>query len=443
MSDLPVPHEAEQAVLGAILRAGKLPADVEAILSPDDFADPHKAAVYAAVVDLAKDGHDCDHVAVISRLDPAARRALDNGLQLAEFMETAPVGGTAYHAQIVAKAAERRRYYNAALKIAQAARDEAEDIGGIARAAVDSVPRLLTKPAMSPWDILASIVDPDQEQPGILLGLPDLDDGVNPLLPGAITTIGARSRIGKSTFALDILRRAAYRYKKRCLFISIEMSDREVFQRILSAEAMINANTILKGLPRTPAEERREGEAVTRIAEGSLIVRDVDSLSLSDFRAIVREEKPDLVAVDFLGMMQLEKAERHDLAVTSTVYGIKQVADQEQCHVIILSQFNRSADSRNDKRPVLGDLRDSAGLEQASHLIMLLHRPDLYEEEDRPGEVDVIVAKQRNGKSDFTVSLAATLHYSQFSPLATPWQQAHRPDNVVDITQPTRHQEPQ
>jgi replicative DNA helicase len=441
MNDVPVAPEAEAAVLGAILLAGRIPPEVEQLLDVEDFYEPALGAVYGAALALVHDGKPCDHVSVLAELDPVTLRATGNGLRLHEFTASAPLGGMEWHAQIVAKTAKRRRHITAAQKIIQAAREDADNLDDFARAAVDSVPRGGASSVRPAWDALQGILDrdPQADVGGIPLGFHDLDGRINPLLPGAITTIAARSGVGKSTLAADILRNAAYRHGKKALYISIEMSEREVYGRVLSAEARIDYTKIRSHGPYTPAEEARMQEAAARIGNGNLAVADVDTLTLSDVHALIRDQKPDVVAIDFLGMMQFAKADRHDLAITETVYGLKRIAKAEQCHLIVLSQFNRGADHRTDKRPVAGDLRDSPALEQASHLMLLLHRPDLIDEDDRPGEVDVIVAKQRDGAAGFTVALAAQLHYSRFSSLAAEPKPMQAP--VVDITEPQWHRE--
>lgn len=430
---------AEVALLGEVLRSGELPAEVEALVRPEDFANATRGAVYAAMLALVADGQKCNHAAVMTRLDPGTLRAMNNGLQLVEFMEFAPVGQAVFHAQVIADTAERQRYVGAGIQITQAARAGVDNLADLVRAAIDSVPRAGGRATQRPaWDVLQEILDPEAGPPGIPLGLYDLDDKINPLLPGTITAIGARSGVGKTTFALDVLRRAAYQQGKRALLVSIEMTDREVYTKLLSAEARVDHTKIMRGDSLNPGEEVRVGDALNRIGNGSLYVADVDALSLADFRALVREYKPDITAIDFLGMMTLPKADRHDLAIAETVYGIKRVSAEEQCHTMILSQFNRAADQRTDKRPHMGDFRDSAGLEHAAHLALLLHRPDIYDEEDRPGEVDVFIGKQRNGPHGNVISLAAMLHYSQFAMRSqqTP-PPGWRPE-AMDYTEPAR-----
>lgn len=430
---LPANPAAEVALLGAAVRAGRLDADIEALIEPDDFLDPHRAAVYAAIVGLSRKGQPCDYVAVLGQLDPVTTRAMNNGLRLIEFAEAAPVGGAAYHAQIVADVAERRRYITAGLKITQAARQGTDELADLARSAVDGVSRGGRHKQRPAFDVLAEILDPETVQ-GIPLGLADLDNVINPLLPGSITAIGARSGVGKTTFALDIMRRAVYHYGQRGLFVSIEQTDREIFTKTLSAEARVDHTKIMRGDDLLPHEEIRVSQAVNRIGNGELYVADVDSCSLADFRALVREYRPTIAAIDFLGMMKLPAADRHDLAIAETVYGIKAVSAAENCHTLVLSQFNRAADNRTDKRPHMGDFRDSAGLEHAAHLALLLHRPDLHDAEDRPGEVDVYIGKQRNGPAGHVIPLAAQLWYSQFTML-TQQVSSWKPD-ALDYTEP-------
>lgn len=439
MSDQLLHHpEAESAVLGAILRNEKVPVEVEVLLNPDDFYDPHLGAVYAAAVRLAGAGKPCTYVAVAAELDAPTRRALDNGIKLIDLSTNAPVGGAEYHAEIVAKDSDRRKYIAYAAQVAHAAREGVEDLDALAHAALAKVPRTTKVDTPVMWDVLGELMDPQADSPGIPYGFPDLDEVLPTMKPGQMTTIAARSGVGKSTLGVDLLRHAAYRLGRKVLMISIEMPVRQVVSRILSAEAKIQHHIIEKNLPRDHSEEQREQEAAARIGNGPLVVVKMVQPTVADVRAVVRQEKPDLVLIDYLGRMQLPKADRHDLALTAVVDGLSNVAATEQCHVIILSQLNRKGDGRNDKRPVIGDLRDTAALEHYSDVVLLLHRPDLYEDGDRPGEVDIIVAKNREGKSGVAVPLAAQLHYSRFTSMAHGAQPTPS-EPVVDITEPTRH----
>jgi replicative DNA helicase len=382
---------------------------------------------------------------VISSLDAATLRGTNNGLALVDWTEAAPVSAEiGYHAAVVARVAKQRRYLNAGLRIVQLAREAGDDgdLDDLVRQTVDAVPRAGGHSSRSMWEVMQEIIDPQLLPPGIKLGLLDLDEHINPLLPGAVTAIGARSGVGKTTFALDILRRAAYEQGKRALMVSVEMTDREVGTKLLSAEARVDLHKIQFGHTLNPGEEARIARAVPKIAGGELFVADVDQLTVADYRALVREYRPDITAIDFLGLCTFPKADRHELAVAEFVYAVKAVSAQEQCHTMILSQFNRAADHRNDKRPVMGDFRDSSGLEQAAHLALLLHRPDQFDPEERPGEVDVFVGKQRNGQHGIVVPLAAQLHYSQFTSVSyqAPPQQ-WRQDGFVDVTEPVHGQE--
>lgn len=427
MSDYDIPAEpaAEVAVLGAIMRAGELDAEIESLLRPADFADVQRAAIYAAILRLATNGKPCDVAATIAELDSGTKRATRNGLALVELMEFAPIGLDAkHHAQVVADTAERARYMNAGIRVMQLARNGSGDaeLGDLIRAAIDGVPRGGQHAQRSAWDVLGDILDPKAEPPGIKLGSYDLDSYINPLKPGSITAIGARSGVGKTTLALDWCRDAAYRQGKTVLFISIEMTAREVYTKILSAEAGVDHTKLMMGHVLTVDEEAKVSKAAARIGNGTLTVADVDSLSLADFRKLVREYKPDLTAVDFLGLCTFGKADRHDLAISDFVYGVKRISAEENTHTLLLSQFNRSSSNRADKRPVMDDFKDSAALEHAAHLAVMIHRPDLHDVEDRPGEVDVIVGKQRNGQAGRAIALAAQLHFSRFADMAPQYQ---------------------
>ena len=178
--DVPTSPAAEVALLGAILRAGELPPDIEAMVLPEDFSDPHRGAVYAAITGLVRKGKPCDHIAVMSELDPQVLRAMNNGIRLLEFTELAPLGSALYHAELVAQSAEQRRFLNAGIRIVQLARAGDDQLRDQVRRLVDAVPRGGRHAQRPAFEVLEEIIDPEALPPGIPLGLPDLDDYINP-----------------------------------------------------------------------------------------------------------------------------------------------------------------------------------------------------------------------------------------------------------------------
>lgn len=435
-----MPHSpaAESAVIGGILRIGKIPADLEAHLLPDDFYVPHLAAVYEACLALSVAGEPIDYVTVHNRLEPGTRRVLGDALGLFELAERTPFGGSVeHHAALVAADSERRRYITAGRQIVLAATGGDDDLAEVARTAIDSVPRLQSQ-SEPVWDVLARVIDGADNRPkGMFHGFPDLDAKVNPMRPGRMTTIGARSGVGKSTLAVDFLRAVAYRQGEPALLVSLEMDPEAVWSRVLAAESTVPLEVFERpGIGVTDKQSARIAQAHNRIGTGPLTVEYMPGAGVGDIRTAVRRHKPKVVAIDYLQLVRKPKADRNDLALAEVSAGLLNIAKTENCHIIVLSQLNRGSDSRTDKRPTVSDLRDTSALEHDSDVVMLLFRPDLVDaESERPGEMDVIIAKQRSGAAGMSVPLLAQLHYSRFASLA---HDAPGHEHT-DITQPARH----
>ena len=226
-----------------------------------------------------------------------------------------------------------------------------------------------------------------------------------------------------STLALDFLRSCSIKHGMASVIFSLEMSKSEIVMRLLSAEAKIKLSDMRSG--RMGDDDwARLARRMSQISEAPLYIDDSPNLTMMEIRAKARRlrQKADLklIVVDYLQLMTSgKKYESRQQEVSEFSRNMKLLAKELEVPVVALSQLNRGPEQRTDKKPMLADLRESGSLEQDSDVVILLHRPDLFDQdnEERLGEADLIIAKHRNGQTK-TVTVAHQLHLSRFTNMA-------------------------
>jgi replicative DNA helicase len=226
-----------------------------------------------------------------------------------------------------------------------------------------------------------------------------------------------------STLGLDFLRSCSIKHQMASVMFSLEMSKSEIVMRLLSAEAKIKLSDMRSGRM-SDDDWRRLARRMSEISEAPMYIDDSPNLTMMEIRAKARRlrQKADLklIVVDYLQLMTSgKKFESRQQEVSEFSRNLKLLAKELEVPVVALSQLNRSPEQRTDKKPMLADLRESGSLEQDSDIVVLVHRPDLFdqENEERLGEADLIIAKHRNGQTK-TVTVAHQLHYSRFTNMA-------------------------
>jgi replicative DNA helicase len=225
-----------------------------------------------------------------------------------------------------------------------------------------------------------------------------------------------------STLALDLARAAAVRHQQATVMFSLEMSRNEITMRLLSAEARVPLHSMRTG---QLGEEdwTRLARRMSEVVDAPLYIDDSPNMSMMEIRAKCRrlKQRQDLrlVIIDYLQLMTSpRRVENRQQEVSDMSRSLKLLAKELDVPVVAVSQLNRGPEQRNDKRPLLSDLRESGSIEQDSDVVILLHREDAYERESpRAGEADMIVAKHRNGPTA-TVTVAFQGHYSRFVDMA-------------------------
>lgn len=428
--------DAEMCVLGGMLLSKDAIGDVVEMLKPRDFYKPAHAIVFVVIVDLYAKGEPADPITVGAELTKRGEITRVGGASyLHTLVQAVPsAANAAYYAEIVHERAVLRRLVEAGTTITQlgyAAEGDLDEIVNKAQAEVHAVTeeRTAKEPGSKIGAIMEQVVDSvgtlaDGEITGIPTGFIDLDSLTKGWQPGQLVIVGARPAVGKSTLALDFARAAAIEHGRRVALFSLEMGEKEIGMRLLSAEARVGLHH-LRGGTVTDDDWARIARRMPAIGEAPLHVDDSSDLSLADIRTRTRrlaaDEGLDLVIVDYLQLMtslgtRRNSSRQEDISEISR--GLKILAKSLRVPVIALSQLNRGPEYRTDKKPAVSDLRESGAIEQDADMVILLHREDAYEKEtSRAGEADLIVGKHRNGPTA-TLSVAFQGHYSRFVDMA-------------------------
>jgi replicative DNA helicase len=428
--------EAEQSVLGALMLSKDAIAEVIETLTGPDFYRPHHEAIFDAILELYGQGEPVDVVTVGAELEKRGDLTKVGGSPyLHTLVATVPAVATAPHyAGIVRKKAVQRRLAETGVQITQIAfgAGEADDMVDAAETALYGVSGRRARDDYRPvGDIVEATIGELEtigarggELVGVPTGFADLDDLLNGLHPGQLVVVAGRPGMGKSTWALDAARSAAIRHGLTSVIFSLEMSSTEITMRMLSAEARVSLTSMRKGHLKDD-DWHNLAARMNAVSAAPLFIDDSPNMTMVEIRAKARRLKQRndlrLVVVDYLQLMSSGKrVESRQVEVSEFSRQLKLLAKELEVPVVAVSQLNRGPEQRSDKRPMMADLRESGSIEADSDVVILLHRDDAYKDEStRPGEADLIVAKQRNGPTG-TVVVAFQGHYSRFVDMAQP-----------------------
>ena len=425
---------AEQSVLGAMMMSKDAIANVVEVVKGRDFYRPAHELIYDAILDLYGKGDPADPITVAAELTRRGEIGKVGGhIYLHELLSSVSIAANAgYYALIVREKAVLRRLVEASIRIAQMGYEGTGEVADIVDQAQQTIYNVTDAKASEDYKPLSALIEPTWNEleaiasrggrlAGVPTGFAELDELTNGLHPGQMIIVAARPAIGKSTLALDFARSAAIKNNLTTAVFSLEMSASEIMTRLLSAEAGLKLHSLRTG-KLTDDDWERLSKVTSRIENAPLYIDDSPNLTMMEIRAKARRMKQrydlKLVVIDYLQLMSSgKKVESRQVEVSEFSRQIKLLAKELEIPVIAISQLNRASEQRTDKRPLLSDLRESGSLEQDADMVILLHREDAYNRDDRPGEADLIVAKHRNGETR-TVTTAFQGHYSRFVDLA-------------------------
>lgn len=433
----PHDHEAEQAVLGAMMLSPRTIDQVTALVTADDFYRPAHQTIYTTICDLYGSGRD-------PKVDP-----ITVGAELTERGEINKVGGSPYlftlthgipaagnadyYAEIIRGRAQLRRVIEAATRATARAYGCNGDPAEILDEAMADLQAaagggLVTDVSLSVadrWGGFLLELEAGRDPRALDTPWPDLNEAIE-LKPGQLVVVGAATGGGKSLFGMNLAAHVALTHGKPVLVASMEMGGSELMARLTSAEASVPLDKLIRR-----QLDDHDWTRVVRAADrmqnaGNFVLDDSPNLTLAKIRSRIRwmasqGEAPAMVVADYLQLLTPEKAGKGDKSRATEVAelsrGLKLLAMEFEIPVVALAQFNRNAVGR---QPTVTDFKDSSAIEQDSNIILLMHRPlaeDGSDTGERAGEIDVIVAKNRNGASGRIIALAFQGHYARLRSL--------------------------
>jgi replicative DNA helicase len=432
------PHnlEAEESLLGAMLLSRDAIAAAMEVCKPDDFYKSSHGHIFDAITSLFSRGEPADWVTVTEEL---RRRELlesigDPSVFVSLQANTPSIGNAEYYAKIVEELALLRRLVSVAGEINELGYSVPEDVSEVldrAESLVFDVAQRRVVDSMTPLrdllgqslDHLEQLFSRGEAVTGLATGYTDLDDQLAGLQPSNLIVVGARPAMGKTAFALGMVAHAGVKMNKPVLLFSLEMSHLELTQRLLCSEARVDANRMRTGKLRD-TDWPKIGNAISRMSEAPIFIDDNPNLTVMDIRARARRLKSreglGLVVVDYLQLMTgRHGAENRQVEVSEISRGLKILARELEVPVVALSQLSRGLEMRQDKRPMLADLRESGSIEQDSDVVLFIYRDEIYNPDaaESQGTAEIIVAKHRNGPTGVT-RLAFIGHHARFDNMA-------------------------
>jgi replicative DNA helicase len=421
------PHsiEAEQSVLGGLLldnsawdRAGDL-------LTETDFYRYEHKAIYKAIGDLVGATKPADVITVYEQLQMHGKAEECGGIAyLNALAQSVPsAANLRRYAEIVRERAVLRKLIEASDEIAtNAFNPQGRSVSQILDEAEGRVFQIgeegqRSKQGFQSMDqLVVQLIDRvtelhengAEDVTGVRSGFYDLDRITAGLQPGDLIVLAARPSMGKTAFALNIAENVAVQEQLPVVVFSMEMGASQLALRMVGSLGRIDQGHLRTGRLNDD-EWGRLSEAVDRLKNASVFIDETPALNPAELRARARRQaricgKLGLIVVDYLQLMSGSSGSDENRATElgEISRGLKALAKELQCPVIALSQLNRSVETRNDKRPMMSDLRESGAIEQDADVIMFIYRDDYYNKDSKePGVAEIVIGKQRNGPTGF------------------------------------------
>ncbi|HZG59115.1 MAG TPA: replicative DNA helicase [Anoxybacillus sp.] len=451
MSDLfadripPQNIEAEQAVLGAIFLDSAALTLASEVLVPEDFYRASHQKIFHAMLKVADRGEPVDLVTVTAELADAKVLEEVGGVSyLSELANSVPTAANVeYYARIVEEKSILRRLIRTATSIAQEGytrEDEVDDLLNEAEKKIMEVSqRKNTGAFQNIKDILVQTYDNIEmlhnrkgEITGIPTGFIELDRMTAGFQRSDLIIVAARPSVGKTAFALNIAQNVATKTNENVAIFSLEMSAQQLVMRMLCAEGNINAQNLRTG-KLTPEDWGKLTMAMGSLSNAGIYIDDTPGIRVSEIRAKCRRLKQEsglgMVLIDYLQLIQGSgrNRENRQQEVSEISRSLKALARELEVPVIALSQLSRSVEQRQDKRPMMSDIRESGSIEQDADIVAFLYRDDYYDKDsENKNIIEIIIAKQRNGPVG-TVQLAFIKEYNKFVNLERRFEDANIP----------------
>ncbi len=427
----PQSSEAEQAVLGAILLESEALVTAMERLRPEDFYRSSHGLIFEAMIQLAEKNEPVDLVTLTAHLKDQDQLDEAGGVKyLAELARSVPTAANVdYYAQLVEEKSILRRLIRTATQIA-ANGYSGDDVSLLLSEAEQRIMEISNRRSSSGFisirDVLLEVFERVEHlyhhkggTTGIPSGFVDLDKMTSGFQRSDLIIVAARPSVGKTAFALNIAQNVGVRAKETVAIFSLEMSAGQLVQRIICAEANLDAGRMRTGYLEGDDWEKLT-MAIGALSEADIYIDDTPGITVAEIRAKCRRLKKEkglgMILIDYLQLIhgRGKAGENRQQEVSEISRTLKQIARELNVPVIALSQLSRGVEQRQDKRPMMSDLRESGSIEQDADIVAFLYRDDYYDKEsEKKNIIEIIIAKQRNGPVG-TVELAFLKNFNKF-----------------------------
>ncbi|MFJ8264048.1 replicative DNA helicase [Rummeliibacillus sp. NPDC094406] len=428
------PHnqEAEQSVIGAIFLEPQALITASEILIPEDFYRSAHQIIFQTMLRLSDQGKAIDVITVTEEL--SSHNELDDIGGISYITEIANAVPTAanvgYYAQIVSEKAVLRRLIRVATKIAEDGYTREDEVDALLSEAERKVMEVANRKNAGDFkhvkDVLVETyanVEQLQNRKGDITGIPtgfrDLDRLTAGFQRGDLIIVAARPSVGKTAFALNVAQAVGTQTTENVAIFSLEMGAEQLVMRMLCAEGNIDAQVLRTGALNSE-DWRKLTMATGTLSRAGIYIDDAAGVRVSEIRAKCRRLKQErglgMILIDYLQLIQGSggAGANRQQEVSEISRSLKALARELEVPVIALSQLSRGVEQRQDKRPMMSDLRESGSIEQDADIVAFLYREDYYDKQTEDANtIEIIVAKQRNGPTD-TVKLAFKKEFNKF-----------------------------
>ena len=435
---LPHSTEAEQSVIGAMLLDQEAIITASEILVAEDFYNPQFKTLYNAMIALYQEGKPADLVTLQNKLkEQEVPAELCSVEFISGIISSVPTSANIkYYADIVKEKSVLRRLIRVSESITNECYQDTENLDQLLeqtekqifdvvqnRSTSDFVP--IRQVALETLESIQNAAKTVGAVTGISTGFYDLDARTAGLQKSDLILIAARPSMGKTAFVLNIAETVAIKNNVSTAIFSLEMSRVQLAKRLISMNSKVDSQHIRVG---NLADEEwgKLTESTILLGESSLVIDDTPGISIAQLRSKCRKLKLEnnlgLVIIDYLQLMSgsgSRKNESRQQEISDISRSLKALAREIDCPVIALSQLSRAVESREDKRPMLSDLRESGAIEQDADVVMFIYRDEYYHKDsEEKGVTEIIIGKQRNGPT-CTIKLKWLAEYTKFANLET------------------------
>ena len=429
--------EAEVGVIGGLLLDNHVLHDVVTILKPDDFYRDSHQILYRIIREIYDEGRPVDPIILSEELKKKELFSKIGGHEtIDEILSSVPhAANTRYYAGIVREKSLTRQLIESANEILREGYSNtlsAEDLlQGAERRIFQIAEDSATGETVELRDVVTEAMDriatrSEAKNPvtGVGTGFYDLDDITGGFQGSQLIILAARPSMGKTALALNVCEHAALDQESGVLFVSLEMGKIELAERLLCSRSKVDGDKLRKGRGIGAREMTMLSRAYDEMRVAPIFIDDTPARNMMQISANARRlkmrHKVGMIVIDYIQLIEPEAGENRDSRqeqIAKISRRLKTLARELHVPVVALSQLNRAVENREDRRPRMADLRESGAIEQDADLILLLHRPEYYDANDQPGTAELIVAKNRNGRTD-TVKMSFLKNYMRFENLA-------------------------